>query len=459
MPTKIFSKTIFLLLIGTFLPLLNVIAAEEDSNHYCSVFTDEGKLTHRVCDDAGLVTFKAYYPEKLKVKKFSWVCQAETISNQIGGDLNDSGRLKLISNSGKVGFLTMFNQQGKLYYFWVERGEEKVVPCGQANWFTCKNSPATFWIASSEQNGGNFKAKKIVDLKDYPAEGIFTVPTEKNLLILWQGNNDWNSFSSPEQINVGRIDFNNFSPVIKSEAKKDEINSLESLETLRSSMANTSLLTKEELDLNWEKLSNGPINLDLPQETFKLEVINENSGGNAIFLELKKKVDSDEETDESENETAQTAVETNDENNKEKDCFYEKPGIYRPSLKIEYEDGQKTVCAPMPIVEVSAKIGCQVRVKKTDSKDRYAEKLKIYLGDGVEARIDGECLEDFEPQWTIYGASPDDSSKSLSGRNVKLLPLAGIDPLIKAEMENEETGKSLQCKEAEIIAREKLRWR
>lgn len=451
------KKSTFIFLTGALLVFSHEPILASEVNHFCSVFTDEGKLTHRICDDAGSVTLKAYYPEDLKVKNFSWDCQAENVSGKISGSLDEAGRIKLISSTGKIGLLTMFSRQEKLYYFWAERGEEKIVPCGQANWFTCKNSPAIFWFASSEQNGSNFKAKKIQDLRDYPYDGLYAVPTEKNLLLIWAGNNEWNSFSAPAQLNVGRINLNDSSYTAKKEESGEDLSNVKDAKSLSSLMINKSLLTKEEIDLKWQRMDNGPLNLELPQESFKLESLNEAAGGSALFLELKKKISEEDDIIE-ENQGVDNPSE--EDGGKEKTCFYDQPGAYRPSLKIEYEDGNKTTCAPIPIIEVSSKIGCQIRVKKTDSKDRYAEKLKIYLGDGLEARIDGECLESFEPKWTVYGAnSANTSDNKLAGRNVKLLPLAGADPSVKAAMENEETGEVLQCKEAEIVAREKLRWR
>ncbi len=438
------------------LTVSNVFAATEE-NHFCSVFTDEGKLIHRICNDSGPVAFKAYYPEDLKVKSFSWNCQAEEISNQAGiaKNMDDSGRIKLISTPKKIGYLTMFNQQGSLYYFWVEREEEKIVPCGESNWFTCKNSAAAFWFASSDQSGNNFKAKKIRDLKSYPFKGVYTVPTGKELLLIWEGRDDWNSLSSPDQLNSGRISLSGLSLTIKSEDDKGELGELKDLDEFRLFMSKKSLLTKDEIDLDWTKINDKPVSLDLPKDNFKLESINENSGEVSLSLEITKK-DAEEEAAE---ETNDEAKNSSADNEKEKTCFYEKPGIYRPSLNIEYEDGIKMVCAPVPIVEVSSKIGCQIRVKKTDSKDRYADKLKIYLNDDFEARIDGECLDSFEPKWTVFGADSAKNSDDFSSRNIKLKPMAGSDPSVEAEMENTETGEVLQCKEADIIAREKLRWR
>ncbi len=448
-------KIILFLLTSVFIPTIFVSALDEPG-YFCSVFTEEGKITHRICDDSGSVTFKAHYPENLKIKNFSWNCQAEEITGGLNDGLEDSGRLKIFSTPNKIGYLTMFSQQGRLFYFWVERGEEKFVPCGKANWFTCKNSESFFWFASSEQNGSQFKAKKIKDLKDYPFEGIYTVSTEKKFFILWHGNDEWNTFSTPGQLNVGQLDLNDLSFKIKSEENKNGLNKIIDLEASQTLMAEKNILTKEEIDLGWKKITGDPVTLELPQESFKLEALNDSAGEMALFLELKKNDEADEENsteiiDEKENISS--------DNGKEKTCFYDKPGVYRPSLSIEYEDGKKTACAPMPLIEVSDNLGCRVRVKKVDSKDRFADKLKIYLGEGIEARIEGECLEEFEPKWSIYGANPDEKSQFLNERNIKLFPEEGADPFVSAEMENKETGESLECKEANITAREKMRWR
>ena len=344
---NIFKTKFFFFLLGIIFIPSNPIKAADESNYFCSVFTDEGNITHRICGNSGSVTFVANYPKKSNAKKFSWNCQAEEINGGLKEGLEDSGRIKIFSTPRKIGHLTIFSRQGKLFYFWIERDKEKIVPCGKSNWFTCKNSGSSFWFASSEQNGSQFRAKKIKDLKDYPFGGVYTVSTEKSLLILWNGNDDWNSFSSPDQINVGRLNLADFSFKLRNEEKKDQTNQPSGLKEMQTLMADKNLITKEEIDLEWEKMTVGPVAIELPQETVKLESLNDSAGEMALFLELKKKVTADDEAVSSEeDETQNINNPLGDE--KKKTCFYNKPGVYRPSLSIEYEDGKRIACAPMP---------------------------------------------------------------------------------------------------------------
>ncbi len=445
------------LLIITF--IAPVVLADE--NHYCSVFTDDGKMAKRVCGETGFVTFKAHFENQNKPKKFSWTCQSDQSLVLENSNVDRSGKIKLAESPNPIGYLDFFTTETKIVYFWLERTPQKIIPCGTANWFTCQESSASLWLAVSNLNGGELKIKKIKELKDYPFNGIYLAHSPKEIFIAWEGSEDWESFSHPLNVNLSKIDSSlfNFEPEVTiSSAEKNKIKDLDSL---------GSILTENEVfskkigqnSLAWIGLQNKVDSITQGDKIYQFSKKAEDDKS-SLWLEIEKVTPEEEIVEDTLAEEPEEINTSSKEDSDTKECFYEKPGIYRPTLSVEYEDGTQTVCAPTPVIEVSSQMGCRIRVRQENSNDSYAEKLKLYFGNGIEARIEGDCLEGFSPEWKIFGANPiQNSNDNANLRHVKVLPLAGNEPSVQAEMVNDETEEKIECKEAKIILREKLRWR
>ena len=87
-----------------------------------------------------------------------------------------------------------------------------------------------------------------------------------------------------------------------------------------------------------------------------------------------------------------------------KECLYEE-GSYIPALTIVDQNNKEHRCITNVDVKVSTENKCAIKIKDAENLRIAEVNLKIGRGKTIEARIEGDCINEGLVEWTIPGAS------------------------------------------------------
>jgi len=141
------------------------------------------------------------------------------------------------------------------------------------------------------------------------------------------------------------------------------------------------------------------------------------------------------------------------------ECNYFSTGIFYPSAIVkDRTTGNEIPTNPVASIQITDKKSCQVEIKRLNSNDNtYSTQMDSYTQEEVEARVANQCLSNGTIDWNVINGTVTEENQE-QGIFRAIVRKAGAGTVIKATINNPEDNTSVECGDAVIEIRDKLKW-